>query len=255
MEYPNYLTEVGRQLSNLDVNDMVNHYKDGKTAISTLFKSFNLKPDDEVYISTTFGTKYVSSCVTSTIFNFCKPSKIITSKTKVIFIIHEFGFPNEQIFEFKKIAENLNIPIVEDCAHTAYSFYRNGQKVGEVGDFGIYSLKKILPYNNAGLLLKRSDKFPYLDKVQKSATKRQENYRKLYDYFTNEKFYAESLIDNISPYVFLFRLSENDRAMIHRLKRFDLIYWVNVDFYSLPVHQKLDSNYFHSIMNQLKQNK
>ena len=142
-----YYTEIGRHQSTLKIDGSVAHYNCGKEAISEVIRKLNLKEEDEVYINSTFGTKYVSSCVTSTIFNFCKPSKVITEKTRLIFIIHEFGYPNEKVFELLYHENRNGIPIVEDCAQSGYSFFESGQRIGTVGTYSIYSLKKILPYN------------------------------------------------------------------------------------------------------------
>lgn len=244
-----YYTEVGRQLNNFILDKNAKHLSCGKEAISDLISKLSLKKENEVFINTTFGTKYVSSCVTSTIFNYCKPSKVLSDSTKLIFIIHEFGFPNENIFELKKLATEKNIPIVEDCAQSGYSFFKNGSRIGTIGDYSIYSLKKILPYNNAGFLLNSNEPFPYIDELKKSYELRFENYIKLRDIFMKagiQPFIND--IEGISPYVFPFKLEQQDiSTWTKKLERFDLIYWVNLDLFSLPVHQLLDNAFFDEI--------
>jgi len=248
-----YSTEIGRVASDLKLSDKVLHYSCGKEAIAALLRKLNLSLNDEVYIDSTFNTKYVSSCVTSTIFNICKPSKIITENTRLIFIIHDFGFPNERVFELKKYSESMGIPIVEDCAQSAYSFFSNGLRIGTIGNYSIYSLKKILPYDNAGLLMDNNiDTFPYLDEVSAAAKERRNNFKIMTDIFTRLNITpAFDINEKISPYVFPFKVLNDKENILSRLKDYDCIYWVNLDVYTLPVHQYLKNKYFNKIIKSL----
>ena len=249
-----YYTEVGRESNRFDLDKSIKHYQSGKEAISVLLNKLKLVAEDEVYINSTFDTQYVSSCVTSTIFNFCKPSKIITDKTKLFCIIHDFGFPNEKTFELIEKSKKLSIPVVEDCAQSAFSFYKNGQRIGTLADYAIYSLKKIIPYNNAGLLIdNKIEKLPYSDYLEKAANIRRLNYRKLEKIFSRLSIAPfKNDIINISPFLFPFKVRGKQEKFITKLLNgFDLIYWINLEVYSLPVHQLLDSKYFDEISNRL----
>jgi len=124
----------------------------GRTAISVILQSLDLNPDDEIYVTTTFEKPNVSSCVTCTIFNFCKPSRVLTDKARAIFVIHEFGMPHPRIDELVMLAKQKGIPLVEDCAHTIDSRY-NGRMVGQSGDYVICSFPKIFPVQYGGLLI------------------------------------------------------------------------------------------------------
>jgi dTDP-4-amino-4,6-dideoxygalactose transaminase len=125
----------------------------GREAIRLVANEFSLKPQDEVFITTTFNYPNVSSCVTSTIFNYCKPSRVFSKNTKAIFIIHEFGVPHPEIISLKKLAVKKGIPLIEDCAHTMDSCYNNNQQVGFIGDYVILSFPKIFPVTNGGALV------------------------------------------------------------------------------------------------------
>jgi hypothetical protein len=246
-----YYTEVGKGIKDLKLSNEIEHYSCGKEAITVLLKRIKLSFDDEVYVNSTFDTKYVSSCVTSTIFNFCKPSKVISEKTKLIFVIHDFGFPNEKVFELKDYANKNKIPLVEDCAQSAYSFFCNNKRIGTIGDYSIYSLKKILPYDNAGLLMESSETFPYLDEIHNAALRRRYNYNLLseilFEYGITPCF---TINEKISPYVFPFKISNSildDK--LHKLFQLDLIYWTNINIYSLPIHQNIRKDFFNLIQN------
>jgi dTDP-4-amino-4,6-dideoxygalactose transaminase len=123
----------------------------GRYGITAIINSLQLKPEDEIYITTSSESAYVTSCVTCTIFNSCKPSRVLTDKTKVIFIIHEFGIPNSKTIELIDYAEDKDIIVIEDCAHTFDSKIED-RRVGTMGDYAIYSLTKIFPLSEGGVI-------------------------------------------------------------------------------------------------------
>ena len=120
----------------------------GRTAIAKALSFYDLHKDDVVTILTTSGNLYISGCVTKEIEKYCSWSREFTSKTKIIFVNHEFGYPYEDLFELKK----YGLPIIEDCAHTFFSKDKN-QNIGKVGDFVIYSLPKAFPMQMGGILV------------------------------------------------------------------------------------------------------
>lgn len=124
----------------------------GRTAIALLLESLGVTKDDEVYITTTFEKPNVSSHVTATIFNYCRPSRVLTDKTRSILVIHEFGVPHPGTRQLLATARERGIPLIEDCAHTVDSWL-NGQRVGTLGDYAIVSFPKIFPVRYGGLLV------------------------------------------------------------------------------------------------------
>ncbi|MFW5889712.1 MAG: DegT/DnrJ/EryC1/StrS family aminotransferase, partial [Bacillota bacterium] len=61
----------------------------------------------------------------------------ITSKTKAIIVQHTYGIPAD-MDRIMDIANEINIPIIEDCCHTFDSMYK-GKKVGTFGVASFYS--------------------------------------------------------------------------------------------------------------------
>lgn len=121
----------------------------GTSSIEAISLFLKLNRNDEAFISTTSDSMFVSSCVTSTLFNRCKVSRVLTEKTKLIFVIHEFGFQNPDLDMIMNEAIKRNIPVVEDCAH----FISDVEPfVGQRGDFVIHSLPKIFPVTGGGIL-------------------------------------------------------------------------------------------------------
>lgn len=122
---------------------------DAKSAFRIIAETIGLKREEEVYISTTSDSSFVSSCVTSTFFNYSKVSRVLTDNTKLIVIIHEFGFPNQKREELIKIGRERDIPTIEDKAHYILI---NEYKTAD-SDFIIHSLPKTFPIENGGLLI------------------------------------------------------------------------------------------------------
>jgi dTDP-4-amino-4,6-dideoxygalactose transaminase len=126
--------------------------QNGREAIYMALTHYSLERNDIVTVITTSNNFYVSSCVTSTIEKFCKWNREICPETKVIIVVHEFGYISPEI---EKIA-SLGIPIIEDLAPSFFSNDRNN-KAGMYGDFAIYSFPKIFTIQIGGLLLNNND--------------------------------------------------------------------------------------------------
>ena len=78
----------------------------------------------------------------------CKWNREIVPETKIIFVNHEFGYPYQNM-------ENLiatGLPIVEDCCTTFFSQDAKG-KIGQYGDYAVYSFPKFFPLQIGGLLV------------------------------------------------------------------------------------------------------
>src|SRR3954447_18647776 len=147
--------EIARRLGHHEV--MLT--RSGRDAISALLQHLGLNRKDEVYIATTFDLPNVSSCVTCTIFNYAKPSRILTSAAAAILIIHEFGVPHPDTIDLRTEANRRGIPLIEDCAHTICSFVPGEFHVGHVGNWAIVSLPKLFPTTAGGMLV--GPRLPY----------------------------------------------------------------------------------------------
>jgi len=122
-------------------------FENGKSALYHALSHYQLSENDEIYIVTTTGNRYISGCVTGEIEKFCKWSRQLSDKTKVILVNHEFGKVYRQMDELLK----LNLPIIEDQAMSLFSADEN-LKTGNYGDFTIYSLPKFFPMQWGGIL-------------------------------------------------------------------------------------------------------
>lgn len=123
-------------------------FPSGKHAIYGVLKFLNLTKNNEIFITTTTGSPYISSCVTTAVEAICGWSREISEKTKAIFVIHEFGFVHPEIEKIKEIVEKKGIPLIEDCAYA----WQSG-KAGQYGDYIIYSFPKFFPMQYGGILV------------------------------------------------------------------------------------------------------
>ncbi|NMH88327.1 DegT/DnrJ/EryC1/StrS family aminotransferase [Flavivirga algicola] len=266
----------------VDNNDMVaklnsrfgnNHefLMNGKEAIYKALSFYNLNRNDEVYIVTSTGNKYVSSCVTNEIEKYCNWSRNLSDKTKLIFVIHEFGVVYEQMDELREI----NLPIVEDLAMSLFSNDIDN-KAGTYGDFTVYSLPKFFPIQFGGVLrynnpefsdeLSRNDlpfqidlkktSYFYLKKEKKIIKKRLANYNyyalKLNEIGLETRF-ALNLKETPSVYMFTTDSLNLDKLKIFMQKNgveCSVFYGENA-FY-IPVHQNLKKVDLDFIINLIK---
>ena len=123
----------------------------GIFALIRHLKEHDVHRRTDVYVTTTTDTHYVSSCVTSAIEQSATVKRKMTDNTFAIFAIHEFGFPHPRLAELRRMADERNIPLIEDCA---YGWNTHG--IGTVGDFAIYSLTKAFPIQFGGYVVGHS---------------------------------------------------------------------------------------------------
>ena len=230
----------------------------GRSAITALLQSLGLNRNDEVWIVTTFDLPNVSSHVTCTIFNICKPSRVLTNKTKAIFVIHEFGVIHPEVKGLRKVATERKIPLIEDCAHTIDS-KRDGVSAGRIGDYVIVSFPKIYPVTLGGMLL--GARVPYslsameLAKLQSissvilnqtnqwntHASRRRDIFKQLSAAATN--FGLKPLYEinrDITPWFFPVGTSKVEELVeLAALQKIDCRPWYGSDIVVLPCHQFL----------------
>lgn len=132
----------------------VNHviaFESGRGSEYAIFQALGIGEGDEVIMQSFTcivvaneilwsGAKPVYCDIDRNTYNM-DPKKLealITPKTKAIVLQHTFGKPGP-IDEVLKIAAEHNLKVVEDCAHSLGSIYKNKQ-LGIFGDAAFYSL-------------------------------------------------------------------------------------------------------------------
>ncbi|SET75798.1 DegT/DnrJ/EryC1/StrS family aminotransferase [Hymenobacter actinosclerus] len=231
----------------------------GRQAIDEALKRINLDRADCVTILTSTGNKYISACVTNQISMHCSWSRIIENNTKAIFVNHEFGVPYHGVDELKR----FGLPIIEDCCYS-YASSTIDNKIGQIGDFVIYSFAKYFPMQMGGVLAGNSvagghlvddETLHYLrtslavfhNDIELISDKRRENHRKLSlvlkDIGIVDRFKFISKNDGV-PGVFMFKAPEVWNLV--ELKEFMWSCGIHCSvFYGehsffIPVHQNID---------------
>jgi hypothetical protein len=244
----------------------------GKNALRIALKSLKLRSENTVTILTTSGNTYVSKCVTEIIEEFCKWNMEMKPYSSVILVIHEFGFPYDDLFELKK----YNLPIIEDCCYTFNS--QNAENSAyNVGDYLIFSFPKYFPVQVGGLLLSTIDidhtysddvevqKFIsksmslYVHEIDEIAKKRRSNWQYLENLFDSIGLHSRFRIcDYITNAVYIFNLPAS--VNLDKLKVLtnnngieSSIFYGESAFF-IPCHQYLTENdlfYFFKIISNL----
>ena len=134
-------------------------------ALEACISICNIGYGDEVIVpSYTF-----TSSANSILFNSAKPvfadidlntlnldpkdvERKITKKTKAILVVHYNGY-SDNINQLLKLKKKYNLFLIEDCAHSIYSKYKN-KFLGTVGDLGAFSFHetKNFPAGQGGAL-------------------------------------------------------------------------------------------------------
>ena len=102
--------------------------------------------------------KFVDVDIATFNIDVTKIEAAITSKTKAIIPVHEFGLACD-IIEVMRIAEKHNLFVIEDAA-CALGAEQSGKSVGTFGDFGSFSLhpRKSITCGEGGVLTVKAEK-------------------------------------------------------------------------------------------------
>jgi dTDP-4-amino-4,6-dideoxygalactose transaminase len=142
----------------------------GGMAIQMSLRALELKPGDEVIVQVdtcvanafailNAGVTPIFSDISLKTFklDFDSVEHLITPRTKAIMPIHIWGNA-ENMEKVKRIAENHNLKVIEDCALSIGATF-NGCKVGQFGDLGIFSFgsTKPLQAGEGGFIVTNND--------------------------------------------------------------------------------------------------
>lgn len=149
----------------------------GTSAIHLAMLALGISPGDEVivpantYIATAWGVSYTGA---TPVFADCTPDtweidplsvqSKITSKTKAIIGVHLYGQPFDYT-AIRKIADENNLFLVEDCAQSAGAEYE-GIKTGalcDIGCFSFYPGKNLYAFGEGGAV--SSNNPEYIDRI------------------------------------------------------------------------------------------
>lgn len=162
------VTELEAQMCEyLDANKAIG-VSSGTDALLIALMALDIKPGDEVIVPTYsfFATAGVVARLNATpVFVDIDPvtynidpkdvERKITSKTKAIVPVHLYG-QSADMEPIMAIAKAHNIKVVEDGAQAISVQYKDGKKVGTIGDIGCYSFfpsKNLGGFGDGGLVV------------------------------------------------------------------------------------------------------
>jgi len=158
-------------------------------------------------------------------------NKLKYGNIKAALVVHYFGFLQSNLKRIIQICKELDILLIEDCAHTLTSKHGN-KLLGDFGDFSFFSIHKILPASDGGFLKINNNAFdipaiPIQDKISQKtleiyarskldtiSTIRRRNYQLLLKYLSDInciKLLYPNLSDTIIPMNLPILLKEHNR--------------------------------------------
>lgn len=161
----------------------------GKTAIYLLFKFLNIKGNVltspltcsialKPILANGVALKFADVNFRTFNVDIDSLGSTIDKNTRAIYLIHLGGVPCD-IGPIKKIANDKNILLIEDCAQALGSTY-NGIKVGNFGDYSCFSFSKNVWLGGGGMIC--SDNPSVLEKIRKYQNSLPEIPKKLLHY-------------------------------------------------------------------------
>jgi len=154
----------------------------GTDALLLALMALNIQPGDEVIVPTFsfFATAGVVSRLNAipvfadidpVTFNLDPKSieKLITPKTKAIIPVHLYG-QSAAMDEIMAIAKKHQLKVVEDGAQAIGVQYKDGKKVGTIGDIGCYSFfpsKNLGCFGDGGLVVTNNDELGEMLKIMR----------------------------------------------------------------------------------------
>lgn len=154
----------------------------GTDALLLALMALDIQPGDEVIVPTFsfFATAGVVSRLNAVpVFADVDPvtfnldpneiEKLITPKTKAIIPVHLYG-QSAAMDEIMTVAKKHNLKVVEDGAQAIGVQYKDGKKVGTIGDIGCYSFfpsKNLGCFGDGGLVVTDDDELGEILKIKR----------------------------------------------------------------------------------------
>ncbi|HSW54425.1 MAG TPA: DegT/DnrJ/EryC1/StrS family aminotransferase [Ignavibacteriaceae bacterium] len=107
--------------------------------------------------------------------------KKITSKTKAVIPVHLYG-QSADLEPIVKIAKEKNIFVIEDAAQAIGTDYKDGMRIGTIGDIGCFSFfpsKNLGGYGDGGLVTTNNDELAYMLRIKRVHGGEQKYYHKV----------------------------------------------------------------------------
>ena len=211
----------------------------GRVALWLLCKICNFSPNDEVLMPAyncgtevdpflSYGVKVIFYRVDrNAVIDLDDIYRRTTKRTRVIYIIHYFGWSQETKFVLEWCRQR-DILLVEDCALSLFSSVKEG-RLGTIGNAAIFSLPKFFPVPDGGLLIFPNDQ--PLRKIMLNRPPLRTTCRNALPLWIDHMLKSEWV-----PSINETRLYRLARKLISRSKRITANKETNLDFPDMPNH-------------------
>ena len=233
----------GNELTNFEKN-FVKKYKakygiavgSGTDALTIAIKSLNIKFGDEIITAANTAIPTITAIINAGarpklidigedyLIDISKIEKEITSKTRAIIPVHLYGQACN-MDAIIKIAEKNKIQIIEDCAQSQGSLYKNKYTgtIGKLGCFSFYPTKILGAYSDGGFILTNDYKiYKKIKRLRFYGIETVENRKYKNKYYSFENGY-NSRLDEIQAAILNFKL-KNVSNFINRRRKIAQIY-------------------------------
>jgi dTDP-4-amino-4,6-dideoxygalactose transaminase len=252
--------EIGKFEKNICKTLKTNHcvtLNSGTDALTLALYCSGVKKKDEVittansYIATVgsivhLGAKPVFADVQSDQnIDPTKIEKLITKKTKAILVVHLTG-RCAKMNEIMKIANKYKIKVIEDCAQSFKSKYKNkfAGTYGLVGCFSAHPLKNLNAMGDGGFIVTKNKKIAARIRLLANHGLKSRD--------VNEEFGYNSRLDNIQAGILNYRLKKT-KKLIEKRREIAKIYQkkLNSKFIFVPKETKNEFNTYHTFVIQV----
>ena len=217
----------------------------GTDALQIALMALNIKKNDEIITVSNTAVPTVSaivSCNAKPIFvdineddyliNTNLIENKITSRTKAIIPVNLYG-QSANYDKIKKISKKYNLKVIEDCAQSAGTMYKNrpSGSYGDLAAFSFYPTKNLGGYGDGGMIVTSKKKF-----YEKSKKLRKYGMTKLY---YSEEHGINSRLDEIQAAILNFQLKKL-KSNINKRRKIAKIYNENLKTKDLilPIENK-----------------
>ena len=121
----------------------------GRSAIALYLERQRAKKILENKTAQFLVPEWLCTSMVVTMHQYCFPTTHLNEKVRGILLYHQWGFP-QKIDEILSALKEMNVVVIEDCAHSFMSFYK-GKRVGTFSD-SIWSFPKFFPSVAGGAL-------------------------------------------------------------------------------------------------------
>ena len=193
---------------------------------------------------------------------------------KIVLLVHYFGYPDPKIREIVELCKQYKAVIIEDAAHGLYTDFID-HSCGNYGDYTLYSLHKMLPLEQGGLLKLNIEsgfvwddssimQYPVFDYDLYQIAQMRKMNAKMWSELLDKQEGVEILrayTDNVTPQTFPIIVTAYDRNQLYfklnevgfgavslyhtmidpiQQNRLQDAIWMSQHIINMPVHQDVD---------------